>query len=152
MDLVTNLTTEAFIACLRRFIARRGKPNLIRSENGTNFIRANRVLRKLFEFPNAQKTKREVPDFCSSESIEWNSFLNKHLTLAAFGRQLLRTCAINDTFAKRAAISFLSENESLEQYKRKRMSQSFELVTEPKPKKRHINDSFIDQYKDIIVE
>ena len=32
------------------------------------------------------------------------------------------------------------------------MSQSFELVTEPKPKKRHINDSFIDKYKDIVVE
>ena len=60
--------------------------------------------------------------------------------------------SISDTFAKKAAISFLSENESLEQYKRKRMSQSFELVTEPKPKKRHINDSFIDEYKDIVVE
>ena len=60
--------------------------------------------------------------------------------------------SISDTFAKKAAISFLSENESLEQYKRKRMSQSFELVTEPKHKKRHINDSFIDEYKDIVVE
>ncbi len=40
--------------------------------------------------------------------------------------------AINDTFAKKAAISFLSENESLEQFNRKRIFQSFEIVTEPK--------------------
>ena len=29
LELVSDLTTEAFIACLRRFIARRGKPSLI---------------------------------------------------------------------------------------------------------------------------
>ena len=58
--------------------------------------------------------------------------------------------SINDTFEKKAAISFLSEN--LVIGARKRMSQSFELVTEPKPKKRHINHSFIDEYKDIVIE
>ena len=29
LELVSNLTTEALFACLRRFIARRGKPSLI---------------------------------------------------------------------------------------------------------------------------
>ena len=40
LEVVSDLTTEAFIACLRRFIARRGKPSLIWSNNGSNFIGA----------------------------------------------------------------------------------------------------------------
>jgi len=37
IEIVTSLTTEAFLAALRRFIARRGKPWTIHSDNGTNF-------------------------------------------------------------------------------------------------------------------
>ena len=38
LELVSDLSTEAFIACLRRFIARRGKPSLIWSDHGSNFV------------------------------------------------------------------------------------------------------------------
>jgi hypothetical protein len=34
---VKNLTTEVFLAVLRRFIARRGKPKTLYSDDGTNF-------------------------------------------------------------------------------------------------------------------
>jgi hypothetical protein len=37
IELVTSLSTEAFLAALRRFTARRGKPKTIYSDNGTNF-------------------------------------------------------------------------------------------------------------------
>jgi len=37
IEAVTSLTTEAFLAALRRFIARRGRPRTIHSDNGTNF-------------------------------------------------------------------------------------------------------------------
>jgi len=37
IEVVTSLSTEAFLAALRRFIARRGKPRTICSHNGTNF-------------------------------------------------------------------------------------------------------------------
>ena len=40
IELVSDLMSEAFIACLRRFIARRGKPTLIWSDHGTNFVGA----------------------------------------------------------------------------------------------------------------
>ena len=36
LEPVSDLTTDAFIAALRRFTARRGKPSLILSDNGTN--------------------------------------------------------------------------------------------------------------------
>lgn len=42
LKLVTDLTSEVFIACLQRFISRRGLPLLIWSDNGTNFAGAAR--------------------------------------------------------------------------------------------------------------
>ncbi|GFV19968.1 integrase catalytic domain-containing protein [Trichonephila clavipes] len=41
---VSDLTTEAFLACLRRFIARRSKPSVIWSDNATNFKGARNIL------------------------------------------------------------------------------------------------------------
>ena len=38
LELVSDLTAEAFLACLRRFISRQRKPTLIRSDHGTNFV------------------------------------------------------------------------------------------------------------------
>lgn len=40
LELITDLTKEAFIAALRRFIGRRSKPNKINSDNGTCFVGA----------------------------------------------------------------------------------------------------------------
>ena len=44
IELVSDLTNDAFIACLRHFIARHGKPQTIWSDHGTNFIGASREL------------------------------------------------------------------------------------------------------------
>ncbi|XP_073995547.1 uncharacterized protein [Rhodnius prolixus] len=44
LKLVTDLTTQAFLAALYRFIARRGMPSHIWSDNGTNFVGATRRL------------------------------------------------------------------------------------------------------------
>ena len=48
LELVSDLTTEAFIACLRRFVARRGKPTNIWSDHGTNFVGAAQQLSELY--------------------------------------------------------------------------------------------------------
>ena len=60
--------------------------------------------------------------------------------------------SVNERFKKNATLSFLSENESFEEYKRKRLSQSFEYSDEPKPKKRHVTDSFVNDYKDVVAQ
>ena len=44
LELVSDLTSESFIACLRRFITRCGKPCLIWSDHGTNFVGAAREI------------------------------------------------------------------------------------------------------------
>jgi len=46
LELVSNLTSEAFIAALKRFIARRGLIEHLYSDNGSNFIGANRELKE----------------------------------------------------------------------------------------------------------
>ncbi|GBM00406.1 hypothetical protein AVEN_179218-1 [Araneus ventricosus] len=38
LELLMSLSTDYFILALRRFIARRGRPSIIYSDNGTNFI------------------------------------------------------------------------------------------------------------------
>ena len=69
LELVSDLTSQAFIAALRRFISRRGKPSLIWSDNGTNFTGASRELRELCDFLKQQKTQQEISEFCSCQAM-----------------------------------------------------------------------------------
>ena len=70
LDLVTDLTTKAFIMCLRRFIARRGKPTRIYSDNGLNFVGANAELKRLYKFIN--ENENSITDVLSTEGIKWH--------------------------------------------------------------------------------
>ena len=71
LELVSDLTTDAFIATLRRFIARRGKPSLIWSDHGTNFVGAVRELRQFIDFFQDQKTQGLISEFCAMQNITW---------------------------------------------------------------------------------
>ena len=71
LEAVSDLTSAAFIADLRRFIARRGYLTLIWSDNGTNFVGANSELKELHTFLSQQKTVTAVSEFCTSHRIEW---------------------------------------------------------------------------------
>lgn len=48
LEPVSSLSTPAFLAALARFVARRGYPKDIYSDNGTNFVGASRELRAEF--------------------------------------------------------------------------------------------------------
>ncbi len=77
LEIVSDLTAEAFIATLRRFIARRGYPSLIWSDHGTNFVGANRELKELYGFLAQQRTEGIVSEFCATRNIEWR-FIPEH--------------------------------------------------------------------------
>ncbi|XP_024878636.1 uncharacterized protein LOC112458998 [Temnothorax curvispinosus] len=47
LEIVSDLTTEAFIACLKWFFARRGRAQVIQSDNGTNFLGTSNHLKEM---------------------------------------------------------------------------------------------------------
>lgn len=71
LELVTDLSTEAFIATLRRFVSRRGKPNTISSDNATNFVGASNELRELNQFLKADTNREAISNFLANQSIKW---------------------------------------------------------------------------------
>ena len=46
IEVAHSLSTSSFMNCLSRFMARRGRPEVLRSDNGTNFVGADRELRE----------------------------------------------------------------------------------------------------------
>ena len=77
LKLVSDLTSEAFIATLRRFISHRGKPSFIWSDNGMNFVGVSQELQELADFLERQKTQQEISQFCSNQHIKWK-FIPEH--------------------------------------------------------------------------
>ncbi len=69
LEVVSDLTTYAFIASLRRFISRRG---FIWSDHGTNFVGANREIKDLYLFLQNKGNESLIADFCSLRGIEWS--------------------------------------------------------------------------------
>lgn len=49
LELVSDLTSSAFLAALKRMAARRGTPHHLYSDQGTNFIGANRILQEEYD-------------------------------------------------------------------------------------------------------
>ena len=70
LELAPNLSTESFIRCLRRFVARRGIPCSITSDNAKTFKLADKELQKLF-------ADQRVQQFTSEKRIKWNFILEK---------------------------------------------------------------------------
>lgn len=60
IELVSDLTSESFIAALDRFCGRRGYPDHIFSDNGTNFKGAHNELNDLFKLLNSQELQEKI--------------------------------------------------------------------------------------------
>lgn len=69
IELVGDLTTGSFIAALRRFVARRGKPLLIECDNARNFTGAARELAALKHQFNSQQMQQTVTRACADDRI-----------------------------------------------------------------------------------
>ncbi|XP_055543756.1 uncharacterized protein LOC129729270 [Wyeomyia smithii] len=71
LEVVADLTTQAFLAALRRFVARRSKPILIMCDNAKTFLGARRELDELAKLFCAQQFQEAVIKEASNDSIEF---------------------------------------------------------------------------------
>ena len=89
IEAASSLDTESFISALRRFIARRGQPEEIRSDNSGNFVRGERELREAINEWN----QSQVHDFFSNGISSGHSTHQPALTMAEYGRGVYGWCA-----------------------------------------------------------
>ena len=104
LDLVSDLISEVFIACLRCLIAHHGKLSLIWSDHRTNFVGALCLFKELLEFLQQLKMMETVFNFCTSQYIEWVSSLKEHHTFGSLWEAAVKsakahlTCIIANTY------------------------------------------------------
>ncbi|XP_072392091.1 uncharacterized protein [Diabrotica undecimpunctata] len=63
LELVTSLSTNAFTQAFRRFVARRGRPRIVYSDNGTNFTGFENALKQL--------DWNTIAEYSSTQCIKW---------------------------------------------------------------------------------
>ena len=68
IEIAHSLDIDLLINSLRRFIARRGRPMKIFSDNATNFAAANKELCKSLQNLNSNT----IQQFCSHHDTEWS--------------------------------------------------------------------------------
>ena len=68
IEVAHSLDSDSFLMALHRFMARRGKPQKLFSDNGTNFVAAERELAEEIRAVNSQKLRKELV----LEAIEWS--------------------------------------------------------------------------------
>ncbi|GFX85488.1 integrase catalytic domain-containing protein [Trichonephila clavipes] len=69
IEIVSDLTSDAFIATLKRFFSRRGKCAKLYSDNGKTFVGANKKLKRFLKL--IEDSNDSLAGFLSAEGIEW---------------------------------------------------------------------------------
>ena len=72
IEIVSDLSAEAFLAALKGMIGRRGLPSDVSCDNATNFIGASNKLSQLKDFMFRTTTQKDIAEYCS------NNFFNFH--------------------------------------------------------------------------
>jgi hypothetical protein len=70
LEVVSDLTTNAFLLAFRRFVSRRGLCAELYSDNGTTFVGADAELRRLFQ--SASDLYKEVAPTLAQDGITWS--------------------------------------------------------------------------------
>lgn len=67
LEVAASLDTDSYINALRRFIARRGQVTKIRSDNGTNFVGAERELARSIQEWN----QHQIQNSMLQKNVDW---------------------------------------------------------------------------------
>ena len=74
LELAVDSSTTEFIQVLRRFVSVRGQPSIMISDNGSQFIGAERQLKELIKGWDIEKLR----EFSAEKGIQWQ-FTTPHL-------------------------------------------------------------------------
>ncbi|XP_058808422.1 uncharacterized protein LOC131674012 [Phymastichus coffea] len=72
IELVSDLSTEGFLIAFRRFVSRRGIPSNVYSDNGTNFVGADRQLQELYDLFEKPEFRERVGEHAITKRIQWH--------------------------------------------------------------------------------
>lgn len=70
IEVVSDYSTDAFLAAFRRFTSRRGLCTDIYSDRGTNFVGADRALREMFKASSSDG--RRIAHATATEGVTWH--------------------------------------------------------------------------------
>ena len=73
LEVISEETTEAFLAGMDRFVARRGRPHTIWSDNGSNFTGAKNQLNKLYQLLKTKEVNCSIHQHLLRNRIEWKN-------------------------------------------------------------------------------
>lgn len=79
LELVSDLTTEAFLASLKRYVALQGKSWHLYLDNAKNFIDADRELRGLVEVMKASTENNAIHRYLNEHGARWHFIPPKSL-------------------------------------------------------------------------
>ncbi|KAL4111865.1 hypothetical protein QTP88_015742 [Uroleucon formosanum] len=71
IELVSDLTTKAFLQTLNRFFDRRGRCAVMYSDNATNFVGARRQLRDVYNLFQSDQHQNAVCGALAEKGVEW---------------------------------------------------------------------------------
>ena len=116
IEIVHTLDTDSFIACLQRFISRRGRPEKIFSDNGTNLVGGERELRESLQALDQGNIRASM--LC--REIEWH-FNPPHAShmgglwerMIRSTRSILRALAREQTLTDESLLTFMAEAERI---------------------------------------
>ncbi|XP_028175488.1 uncharacterized protein LOC114363843 isoform X2 [Ostrinia furnacalis] len=72
IELASDMSTNTFLACLKRFIARRNKPTKIYCDNAANYKGANNVMKDLYKLFDTTEHQNAVMNYSNSERITFH--------------------------------------------------------------------------------
>ncbi|KRY08838.1 hypothetical protein T12_8353, partial [Trichinella patagoniensis] len=105
LELLSDLSAERFIQALNRFVARRGYPRIIQSDNFSTFKMADRQLKNLVAKPSLDKIQRTM----IRHRIEWKFITKRAPWNGGYWERLVRS--VKNTLRKILEKTTLDEEE-----------------------------------------
>lgn len=72
IEVVSDLTTDAFIAALKRFMSRRGNCRKLYCDNATNFVGARNKIKEMQDMIHTEEAARKINGMCTARGTEFH--------------------------------------------------------------------------------